>query len=82
MANLPARRYNRADSERLELNVKSVEAMMAKYHLTTLDILVGLRYSTPKERWEEQAELARELCEQYEVYKGVEPEAIQSRYGS
>lgn len=74
MANLPSRRYSATDAERHELNVSSVETMMAKYHLTTLDLLVGLRYATPKVRWEETVELATELCQQYESYKGVCPE--------
>lgn len=81
MANLPSRRYTRADADRLELNVASVKSMMAKYHLTTQDLLTGLRYSTPKVRWEESVEMATEACQQYEVYKGVDEELVTSKYG-
>lgn len=81
MANLPSRRYTRSDADRLELNVASVKSMMAKYHLTSQDLLTGLRYSTPKARWEEAIDAATEACQQYEVYKGVACERIEERYG-
>ena len=78
---IPSRKYLRADSERLELNVKSVEAMMAKYHLTTQDILVGLRYRTPLEKWDEAVAGAVDACVMYDRYHNVDPDETLEKYG-
>lgn len=81
MANLAQRRYSKSDSERLLLNVRSVSAMKLKFNLTSQDIIAGLMYGTPKERWEEMVELARESCVQYETYHGVDSDATLNTYG-
>lgn len=78
---IPARKYLKADSDRLELNVKSVEAMMAKFRLTPQDLLVGLRYCTPLEKWNEALGAAIETCVMYDRYHNVDPEETIERYG-
>ena len=78
---IPSRKYLKGDSDRLELNVKSVESMMAKYRLTPQDLLVGLRYCTPLDKWTEALEAAIEACVMYDRYHNVDPEETIDRYG-
>lgn len=81
MANLAKRAYTKSDSERFLLNVRSVAAMKQKYNLTSQDLLNGLAYGMPKERWEEMINQAREDCVQYETYHGYEQDSIDATYG-
>jgi len=78
---LPSRKYLKNDSDRLELNVSAVEAMMAKFRLTPQDLLTGLRYCTKKDKWEEAVEAAVESCVMYDRYHDVAPEETIERYG-
>ena len=78
---IPSRKYLKSDSDRLELNVKSVESMMAKYRLTPQDILVGLRYCTSLDKWDEAVGAAIETCVMYDRYHNVNPEETVTRYG-
>ena len=55
---------------------------MAKYHLTTHDVLVGLRYAVPADRWEEALGAATEACVMYDRYQGVDGEETIARYGA
>ena len=79
--NLPSRKYLKNDSDRLELNVASVEAMLAKFRLTPQDLLTGLRYCTKKDKWDEALGAATEACIMYERYHNVDPLSTIERYG-
>ncbi len=78
---IPARPYTKSDATRVELNVQSVLKMMDKYHLTTQDILTGLRLGQRKHKWDEALDNCRESCILYERYKGVDSEETLKTYG-